>query len=111
MRRAHANHYVDCPCGQRVFGNGRTAHLRTCDKYLRQVGWPLPDSMAGVLRQEYPPGTVVAVQRRLGVFYADRRAAGNKTPLPWREHRDLVWGYAAEHEAAHRAEEKAARGG
>lgn len=98
MRTAHLNHSVTCPCGRQLYGNGRTSHQRVCPDWLRTYGWPLDQGMQQAIRDEYPrvSGIVLAVERELGRFYLDRRAGGDKTPLSWRELRDLVWQYAEE---------------
>lgn len=92
-RARHATFHVTCACGRDVYGNGRVIHFRACDAYLRKYGWPLTDGMAGVIRDEHPgnPGLVEAAEKLLGVWFADRRAAGNKDPLRWSEFRPLVW--------------------
>ncbi len=102
MRRAHAGRSVVCDCGRRVWGNGSAAHKRTCTVHLEKSGWPLDDRMRQALFDELPgkaTDTLIEVQRRLGRFYLARRAQGDKSTLPWREYRDLVWQYVDDVEA------------
>lgn len=90
----------ECPCGRVVHGNGK-AHERTCEAHLRKHGWPLDAGMVAAIHDFYPPiagrtPLVGEVERRLGAVYLERRAVGDKTELPWREYRDLVWQFADE---------------
>lgn len=76
-----------------VHGNGKS-HQRTCQRHLRERGWPLDDGMRDAIRDVYTGrGTAVisAVERGIGAVYLERRARGDKTELPWRELRELVW--------------------
>lgn len=88
-----------CACGRLIIGNGK-AHQRWCEVHLRERGWPLANSMADAIRNEYPGSTssdiIRHVERELGRIYLERRAAGDMSDLPWREYRDLVWRLAEE---------------
>jgi len=96
-----------CVCGRDVFGNGKQ-HQRSCERHLRERGWPLDRGMRDALRRHHwrcePYRVVREAEMLLGLVVLDRRAAGNDDPMPWRELRDLVW------DLAERADQALARG-
>jgi hypothetical protein len=92
--------HLACACGRDVWGNaGIASHRKACQASLERDGWPLDAGMTKALREEYPRNavpTILYVSRQLGRVYIERRRAGDKTGMPWREYRDLVWQLAAE---------------
>jgi hypothetical protein len=99
-REAYRKIHTTCACGRRLEGNFAVSHLRTCETNLRENGWPIEDGMKQALMQEYRSSGYVqilrAVELKLGQLYLARRASGDKTALPWREHRDTIWVFADE---------------
>lgn len=102
MRRKHAERSEVCPCGRRVYGNGRSAHFRACRYYLTEHGYPLDEGLCSAIREEHGPGVVIEVQRRLGALQVSRRGKSEYAAEPdlrrlrWRDFRDLVWKIADE---------------
>ncbi|MCT7372992.1 hypothetical protein [Mycolicibacterium llatzerense] len=99
-RMAHRKITHECACGRVLYGNLATSHLRSCEQNLRVNGWPIDAGMRDALLREYSGRRYVevltAVERGLGRIYLDRRAGGDKSPLPWLEYRDTIWRLAEE---------------
>jgi hypothetical protein len=101
-RNAYAKITHTCACGRILHGNLAKTHLRACETNLSQQGWPLDESMKtsirahyyGHLHPEIPPiwisQTIHTVEKELGRIYLNRRAAGDKQTMLWREYRDTV---------------------
>ena len=104
-----------CDCGAMVFSNSGT-HERACPAYLAAHGYKLQASWDEAIREHYrlarsfdataPYGfdVIPGVERRLGDWFLERRAAGDLSTPAHREFHELVWRFADEAEAALRAE-------
>lgn len=94
-RNAYQKIRNDCSCGRVLRGNLAVSHLRACETHLAAVGYPLEESMRTAIMREYGHSNYVAtlthVERGLGEIFLQRRAAGNKQPMPWIEYRDTIW--------------------
>ena len=105
----HTRRTVVCDCGAALAGNGRMAHQRSCEPYLRAHGYPLAEGVVEGIRAQlhdercaidnpggrgrrpvYATDLLPGIRRRIADVVLTRRAAGTRAALTWTELRPAL---------------------